>query len=79
METVLNDAHLNEQQMDMIRLLRKPMPEKYFQELRRVAVQLLNKQLDETIDNWEKQNNLTEADYEKRSKEHYRTPYKKQQ
>jgi len=78
METVLNDAHLNEQQLDMIRLLRKPMPEKYFQELRRLAVQLLSKQLDETIDSWEKQNNLTETDYEKRSKEHYRTPYKKQ-
>ena len=49
----------------------------YFQQLRRLAVQLLGKQLDEVIDKWEVDNDITESDYEKLSKEHFRTPYKK--
>lgn len=77
MEAALNNTHLNEQQLDMLRLLRNPLPMEYFQQLRRLAVQLLGKQLDETMDDWEMENNFTEKDYEKLSKEHFRTPYKK--
>lgn len=77
MDSASNNPQLNEQQLDMIRLLRKPMPEKHFHELRRLAVQLLGKQLDETVMEWEKENNITEADYEKLSKEHHRTRYNK--
>lgn len=77
METVLDNPHLNEQQLDMLRLLRKPLPEEYFRQLRRLAVQLLAKQLDNAVDNWEQENDITEADYEKLSKQHFRTPYKK--
>lgn len=72
METVLNNPQLNEQQMDMIRLLKKPMPEKYFMQIKRLAVQLLGQQLDDTMEKWEKKNNITEVDYEKLSKEHHR-------
>jgi hypothetical protein len=43
----------------------------------KLAVQLLGKQLDEIIDNWERDNNITEEMYEKWSKEHKRTPYKR--
>lgn len=77
MDSVLNNPHLNEQQLDMLRLLRNPLPNEYFQQLRRLAVQLLGKQLDEVMNNWETENNITEEDYEKLSKEHFRTPYKK--
>lgn len=61
----------------MLRLLKKPLPEEYFMQIRRLAVQLLGKQLDDTVEKWEKENSITEADYEKLSKEHHRTPYKK--
>lgn len=77
METVLGNPNLNEQQLDMLRLLRNPLPKEYFQQLRRLAVQLLGKQLDEVIDKWEVDNDITKSDYEKLSKEHFRTPYKK--
>lgn len=73
------DNHgLNEQQLDMIRLFKKPMPQDDFQQMRKLAVQLLSKQLDEVMDNWEKENNITEDTYEKWSKEHRRTSYKRQ-
>lgn len=77
METALGNPNLNEQQLDMLRLLRNPLPKEYFQQLRRLAVQLLGKQLDEVMDKWEVDNNITESDYEKLGKEHFRTPYKK--
>lgn len=70
-------SELNEQQLDMIRLFKKPMPENDFLQIRKLAVQLLGKQLDEIIDNWERDNNITEEMYEKWSKEHKRTPYKR--
>lgn len=77
METALGNPNLNEQQLDMLRLLRNPLPKEYFQQLRRLAVQLLGKQLDEVMGNWEKNNDITESDYEKLSEEHFRKPYKK--
>jgi hypothetical protein len=77
MEATLNNPQLNEQQLDMIRLLKRPLPEEYFAQIRRLIVQLLGQQLDDTIERWEKQNNVTEADYEKLSKEHHRIQHKK--
>ncbi len=73
-----NPPELNEQQLDMIRLFKRPMPEDDFLQMRKLAVQLLGKQLDEVMDNWEKDNNITREMYEKWSKEHKRTPYKRQ-
>ncbi|HRP32868.1 MAG TPA: hypothetical protein PKV73_13300 [Agriterribacter sp.] len=77
MNTALNNPQLNEQQLDMIRLLKKPLPEEYFLQVRRLVVQLLGKQLDDTVDNWEKSNNISEADYDNLSKGHFRTSGKK--
>lgn len=68
MEAALNNPQLNEQQLDMLRLLKKPLPEEYFMQIRRLAVQLLGKQLDDTVEKWERENGITETDYEKLSK-----------
>jgi hypothetical protein len=63
---------LNEQQLMMLRLLKKPMPEDDFIQIRRLAVKLLSKQIGETIEKWESENNITEETYEHMSKIHFR-------
>lgn len=73
MEAVLNNPQLNEQQVLMLRLLKKPLPEEDFVQMRRLAVQLLAKQIDEITDKWELENNITEETYEKLSKGHFRS------
>lgn len=50
---------LNQQQQDMLRLFRKPMPDADYQQLRRLAVQLVAKQLDQTVDQWEAEKGFT--------------------
>jgi hypothetical protein len=50
---------LNDQQIMMLRLLKKPLPEEDFIELRRLAIKLLARQLDEITDKWEPGNNIT--------------------
>ena len=72
----LTPDSLNEQQLLMLRLLKKPLPEASFTRIRQLAVELLAKQLDETIEEWEVQNGITEKDYEELSKQHFRTPSK---
>ena len=64
---------LNEQQLMMLRLLKKPMPEDDFIQIRRLAVKLLSKQIGETIEKWEDENNITEETYEQMSKMHFRS------
>lgn len=64
---------LNDQQVMMLRLLKKPLPEEDFVQMRRLAVKLLAKQLDETIDKWEIENDISEDTYEKLSKAHFRS------
>ena len=49
------------------------MPEKDFLEMRRLAVKLLSKNLDQVVEDWEDRNNLQEDDYEKLSKGHFRS------
>lgn len=66
-------SHLNEQQVMMLRLLKNPLPEKDFQQMRKLAVKLLAKNLDEVIEDWEKKENITEDTYEQLSKGHFRT------
>lgn len=68
------DTPLNEQQLIMLRLLKKPLPESEFQKVRRYVVHLLADQLDEVMRDWEKENNITEEDYIKMSHGHFRTP-----
>lgn len=77
MGTVLNNSHLNEQQLDMLRLLHKPLPEEYFKQLKHLAVQLLGRQLDDVVERWEQEKNITEEDYDKMSHAHHRTQHKK--
>lgn len=67
---------LNEQQVMMLRLLKKPMREDDFIQIRRLAVKLLSKQIDEAVEDWENKNNITEADYETLSKAHFRSASK---
>jgi hypothetical protein len=77
MEETLNKPQLNEQQLEMIRLLKNPLPENYYLKVRHFIVQLIGKQLDDTIENWEKDKNIGEEDYERLSKEHFRISDKK--
>ena len=67
---------LNEQQMIMLRLLKNPLPEADFIQMRRLAVQLLSKRLDEVVEVWELENNVTAETYEALSKQHFRTSSK---
>lgn len=73
MQPNLPSGRLNEQQLDMIRLFEKPMPEEDYLQIRRLAVQLLAKQLDKLVEEWEEKNGITEEYYEKLSKEHLRS------
>ena len=41
--------------------------------MRRLAVQLLSKQIDDVVDKWEIDNNITEETYEQLSKGHFRS------
>ncbi len=77
MQQDIINPRLNQQQLDMIRLFKKPMPDEYFLQIRRLAVQLLGMQLDNVVDNWESENNVTAETYNKLSKGHLRTSYKK--
>ena len=72
----IKSGPLNEQQLMMLRLLKKPMPESDFMQIRRLAVKLLAKQIDETIEDWETKNNITAEDYERLSKIHFRVSSK---
>ena len=65
---------LNDQQVIMLRLLKKPLPEEDFVQMRRLAVKLLAKHLDESIEKWELDNEISEATYDKLSKGHFRSP-----
>jgi len=73
----LTPDSLNEQQLLMLRLLKKPLPEASFIRIRQLAVELLAKQLDETIEEWEVQNGITEENYDQWSKLHFRSTSKK--
>ena len=68
---------LNEQQLLMMRLLKNPMPEESFLQIRRLAVKLLSKQLDQVIEKWEDENGVTAEYYENLSKEHFRSTSKR--
>jgi hypothetical protein len=70
------ETPLNEQQIMMLRLFRRPLPDADFQKMRRLAVQLLGGQLDDLIGNWEKENDITEDYYKELSKGHFRSKRK---
>jgi hypothetical protein len=66
-------GHLNEQQVMMLRLLKNPLPEKDFLQMRRLAVKLLSKKLDQTVESWENEKGIKEDSYEELSKGHFRS------
>jgi hypothetical protein len=64
---------LNEQQLMMLRLFKKPLPESDLQELRRLAVKLLSFRLDDVTEAWEQGESITHPDYAQSSKEDFRS------
>lgn len=71
----LSYNHLNQQQQDMLRLFKNPMPEEDYIQLRRLAVQLLAKQLDNQVDAWEKEKGISSQHYDDLAKQHLRKPH----
>jgi len=65
--------HLNEQQVLMLRLLKNPLPEKDFLQMRKFVVKLLSKKLDEAVEDWDNKNDIKPEDYEQLSKGHFRS------
>jgi hypothetical protein len=55
----------------MLRLLKKPLPEEDFIQMRRLAVKLLARRLDEIVETWEAENNITTEKYEELGKLHF--------
>jgi hypothetical protein len=73
----LTPDSLNEQQLLMLRLFKKPLPEASFTRIRQLAVELLAKQLDENVEKWEAENGITEKYYDELSQQHFRSSSKK--
>jgi hypothetical protein len=67
----LKPDSLNEQQLLMLCLLKNPLPEASFTQIRQLAVKPLAGQLDEAIEEWESQNGIGEKDYERLSQQHF--------
>ena len=72
MDTTLNTPILNQQQLDMLRLLKRPLSDTDYSQLRQYVVQLLGKRLDEKVEKWEAENEIDEHYYEELSKIHFR-------
>jgi len=71
----LNDEiadSLNEQQVTMLRLLKNPLPDADFQQIKDLAVKLLSSKLDVIIEEWEEKNHISANIYDKLSKAHFR-------
>ena len=68
----VNNTILNEQQVLMLRLLKNPLPDADFAEIRRLAVKLLSKKMDEQLNNWEEEKKMDADFYEQLSKSHFR-------
>jgi hypothetical protein len=76
-QPLLNNNQLNQQQQDMLRLFKNPMPDEDYIQMRRLAVQLLSKQLDNKIDAWENEKEITAQDYDQLAQQHLRKPTSK--
>lgn len=55
-EPKLITTSLNEQQLMMMRLLKKPLPEEDFVQLRKLAAKLVSASLDAALKQWELKN-----------------------
>ncbi len=76
MQPDLANIKLNEQQLQMLRLFKDPMPEADFLRMKRLTVELLAKKLDEEMERLKGEKGWTAETYEQWGKEHMRTPYK---
>lgn len=76
-KTFKEQAILNEQQQDMLRLFKKPMPESDYIEVKRFIVKMLSKNIDDEMESLAKEKGWNEETYEQWGKEHLRTPYHK--
>lgn len=65
--------HLNEQQVMMLRLLKNPLPNDDFLQMRKLAVKLLSKKMDNLIEDYETKNNISEETYDKLKDAHFRS------
>jgi hypothetical protein len=70
-------AILNEQQQEMLRLFKKPMAESDYIEVKRFIVKMLSKNIDDEMESLAKEKGWNEETYEQWGKEHLRTPYHK--
>lgn len=77
MESNSFNPRLNEQQIDMLRLFKNPMRQQDYNEIRNLAVKLLAQNIDNEMDDLEKQKDWNQDIYEQWGREHLRTPYKK--
>jgi hypothetical protein len=71
----LSFNQLNQQQQDMLRLFKNPMPEEDYIQMRRLAVQLMAKQLDSKVDTWEKEKGISSEHYDDLAQKHLRKPH----
>ncbi len=71
----LSFNQLNQQQQDMLRLFKNPMPEEDYIQMRRLAVQLMAKQLDSKVDTWEKEKSISSEHYDDLAQKHLRKPH----
>ena len=71
-----NPTRLNVQQLEMLRLFERPMPEKAYDEIKRLVVKTLAENVDAEMEKLEKEKGWTQETYEQWGKEHLRTPYK---
>ena len=76
-KNVTEATRLNRQQLEMISLFKNPMSEQDYNEIKRLAVKLLAKNIDDEIERLETEGKLTFEVYEKWGSEHMRTPYTK--
>ena len=76
-KTSKEQAILNEQQRDMLRLFKKPMAESDYIEVKRFIVKMLSKNIDDEMESLAKEKGWNEETYEQWGKEHLRTPYHK--
>lgn len=68
---------LNQQQQDMLRLFKSPMPEPDYDKVKRFIVKTLAKNIDDEMERLEKEREWTQETYEQWGREHIRTPYQK--
>jgi hypothetical protein len=72
-----NSPALNEQQLQMLKLFKKPMANEDYHQIRRFIVSILAKNIDDEMTDLEATNNWTSETYEQWGQEHLRTTRRK--